>query len=434
MRSFIVAINRDLTYTENLLEENNITTAKQLVFTLGVLRAQISFYLANTTDPAVIERLKLLPSVLGIERAEPIVLPDNPNPDGQNSSQVLDVDEDEGRRRALIGASCTGCCQQSTDVVDLPGIDLYNLERLNHGFNSYNGVYNYSVPVDETEPSVDVYVFDSGITLTHSDFEGRAYYGLDTINEFNKGDNNGHGTHVAGIVGGKTFGVVKNVNLISVKVLNADGAGSTANIMIGMTWLYSVVSRQNPRRPTIINLSLGGEFSQTMNDYVATMAKIGILVVTAAGNSASLACNESPASAVASISVGSSGRSDIISSFSNFGSCVDIIAPGEDILSASYTGTGALVKSGTSQACPLVAGLAALVWQNDTSQTIQEIANYIKATGNTNLIGSLPDDTVNLLAHKNECGELNVNAAVRSSSILVVMQLLVAVVSISRFM
>ncbi|KNC79723.1 hypothetical protein SARC_07898 [Sphaeroforma arctica JP610] len=184
-----------------------------------------------------------------------------------------------------------------------------------------------------------------------------------------------------------------------------------------MTWLYGVVSRQNPRRPTIINLSLGGEYSDTMNQYVQTMAEIGILVVTASGNSNSDACLESPASAALAISVASSGRTDEFSSFSNWGACVDVIAPGENILSASYTGEGALIKSGTSQACPLVAGLAAIFWEsslrNGTNVTIQQLAETMKNNVNTNLITNTPEGTVNSLAHASACSQPRVNSAVR---------------------
>lgn len=207
-----------------------------------------------------------------------------------------------------------------------------------------------------------VYVVDTGVDISHPEFEGRAEWGINTADdEGSNGCMDSHGTHVAGIVGSKTYGVAKKVKIISVKVLDCNGEGSYSGILGGLEWIS-----KRKEKNSIVNMSLGGPYSKILNTVVESLSKNGFIVVSAAGNENSNACNSSPGSAISSITVGSVGTyisrqcsSLSFSTFSNYGRCVDILADGEDILSTIPKGsTGTM--SGTSMASPEVAGVCAL--------------------------------------------------------------------------
>ncbi|MDO3700484.1 S8 family peptidase [Micromonospora sp. C28SCA-DRY-2] len=229
-----------------------------------------------------------------------------------------------------------------------------------------------------TASNVRAYIIDTGIRTTHSQFGGRATWGTNTVDS-NNTDCNGHGTHVAGTVGGSTYGVAKQVRLIAVKVLNCSGSGSTTSVVNGVNWVTA-----NAVKPAVANMSLGGGASSAIDNAVANSINSGVSYAVAAGNSSANACNYSPARTPAAITVGSTTSSDARSSFSNYGSCVDVFAPGSSILSAWRTSdTASNTISGTSMASPHVAGAAALVLSANPSWSPAQVSSYLTSNATT---------------------------------------------------
>jgi serine protease len=182
-----------------------------------------------------------------------------------------------------------------------------------------------------------VYVVDSGILTSHTQFEGRASSGYNFIdNNADANDCQGHGTHCAGTIGGKDYGVCKHCRLISVKVFGCSGSGTMSALLSGINWVIS--HAQSTGIPSVMSMSLGSDFYSVLNDAVTAAVNAGIVAVAAAGNSNANACNYSPASTPSAITVGAVSSSTAKSSYSNFGSCVDIFAPGDSITSA-YIGS-----------------------------------------------------------------------------------------------
>jgi len=223
-----------------------------------------------------------------------------------------------------------------------------------------------------TGAGVTAYIIDTGIVPADPEFTGRVSSGFSAIDDGRGTDDcNGHGTHVAGTVGSETWGVAKDVDLVAVRVLGCDGSGSTAGVIAGMDWVAS-----NAVHPSVANMSLGGTYSAATNDAVQRMTDAGITVAVAAGNSSLPACTASPASAPSALTVAASSRTDARASFSNFGSCVDLFAPGVDITSTWLDGTTNTI-SGTSMASPHVAGVAALVLEKSPGASPAEVSSTI---------------------------------------------------------
>jgi subtilisin family serine protease len=205
---------------------------------------------------------------------------------------------------------------------------------------------------------VTAYVIDTGIRVTHSQFEGRASFGVNTTGDGRNEDCNGHGTHVAGTIGGKDYGVAKKVTLVAVKVLNCAGSGSWSGVIAGMDWV--VAFNDESKAKAVVNMSLGGGLSSSVNAAAERLVADNIVVAVAAGNDGRDAKNFSPASARNVITVGATNSSDVKASWSNFGSTVELFAPGVDVLSSISSGDNAsALYSGTSMASPHVAGAAA---------------------------------------------------------------------------
>jgi len=202
---------------------------------------------------------------------------------------------------------------------------------------------------------VFAYIIDTGILLTHTEFSGRAVWGFNSVTNEGDFDGNGHGTHVAGTIGGSIYGLAKKATLVAVKVLNSAGSGSWAGVVAGVDY----VTREHARRAgrSVANMSLGGGATPTLDTAVEQSIAAGVHHVVAAGNSGDNACYYSPARVPGAVTAGATGRTDTRTSWSNFGNCVDIFAPGESITSAwigSNTATSTI--SGTSMASPHVAG------------------------------------------------------------------------------
>lgn len=216
----------------------------------------------------------------------------------------------------------------------------------------------YFYDTDKSGTGVNAYVIDSGISLTHPEFEKRVVAGIDFTGE-GSGDINGHGTHVAGLIGSKTFGVAKNVTIVEVKALNYGGAGSLSTIISAIE--FTVNHRQKSGRPGVANLSLGAARNRILNQAVEAAVDTGLVMVVAAGNSNINACLTSPASSKAAITIGAiDDRTDRITSFSNWGECVDVFASGAFVASVHANSIYLpQILSGTSMSSPIVAGLIA---------------------------------------------------------------------------
>ena len=255
----------------------------------------------------------------------------------------------------------------------------WGLDRIDQRNLPLNAVYTFNW----TGAGVRVYVIDTGIRTAHTQFGGRASNVFDAFGG-NGQDCNGHGTHVAGTVGGSTFGVAKSSLPRGVRVLNCSGSGSNSGVIAGVDWV-----RLNHIAPAVANMSLGGGISSALDTAVNNLHNAGVTIAVAAGNSNTNACNSSPARAANAITVGSTTTSDARSSFSNFGTCLDLFAPGSGILSAWWTSNSATATlSGTSMASPHVAGVAALYKQANPSASSTTVRNAIVNNATTNVVGN----------------------------------------------
>lgn len=258
----------------------------------------------------------------------------------------------------------------------------WGIDRIDQTSLPLSKTYTYP-----TSTGVHAYVIDTGVRATHTEFSGRMGNGFDAIKDGNgTNDCQGHGTHVAGTVGGTTWGVAKNVTIHAVRVLGCDGSGTNSGVIAGMDWVVA-----NHVKPAVANMSLGGGASQATDDAIARMTNAGVVTVVAAGNDATNACNYSPARAPSAITVGSTTSTDAMSSFSNYGSCVDIYGPGSSITSASRTSdTGSTSLSGTSMASPHVAGVAALYLSKNPTATPAQVTSALLTNALNSKITGIP--------------------------------------------
>jgi subtilisin family serine protease len=299
-------------------------------------------------------------------------------------------------RQALRGYSARMTEAQAEQLANDPRVAfveqngyMYALETQVPATWGLDRIDQYTLPLSSsytyyfTGAGVHAYVIDTGIRATHTQFAGRVGDGFDAIGD-GQGTNdcNGHGTHVAGTIGGSTYGVAKGVTLHPVRVLNCGGSGTIESVVAGLDWV-----RINNVPPAVANMSLGGAPSDAIDAAVANAIGAGVTFAIAAGNSSADACGFSPARVPNAITVGSTTSTDVRSSFSNFGTCVDIFAPGSSITSAAIASDTAIaVLSGTSMAAPHVTGVAALYISQYGAQTPATIAAAINTYSSTTAV------------------------------------------------
>ncbi|RSN65742.1 serine protease [Amycolatopsis sp. WAC 04182] len=276
----------------------------------------------------------------------------------------------------------------SADQLNPPS---WGLDRVDQQSLPLNQKYSYST----TASNVTAYVVDTGILTTHPDFGGRATHGRDTVDNDNDAtDCQGHGTHVAGTIGGTAHGLAKGVKLVAVRVLNCSGSGTTAGVIAGVDWVTA-----NAVKPAVANMSLGGGASTTLDQAVQRSIASGVTYGVAAGNDTGAnACNVSPARTPEAITVGSTTNTDARSSFSNIGTCLDIFAPGSGITS-TWLNNGTNTISGTSMATPHVVGAAALYASANPTATPKQVRDALVANGTKDKVTNPGTGSPNVLLY-----------------------------------
>ncbi|MBK5334063.1 MAG: S8 family serine peptidase, partial [Ilumatobacteraceae bacterium] len=302
--------------------------------------------------------VRFAPNVIDVLRGQPFVT-------HVEADQVLGFDGVESS------------VQPTTEQAGAP----WGLDRLDQRSLPLSGTYSYN----SSGAGVTAYIIDSGISALHTDFGGRVRSGFTTVADgLVTGDCNGHGTHVAGIVGGQASGVAKSVSLVAVRVLDCNGMTNTSQLLDALDW---VIADHQAGAPAVANISIGGPPSSLLDAAVQAAITDGVTVVAAAGNETQNACNRSPARLSAALTVAASAENDARASFSNFGSCVDLFAPGVNIPSAGIASTTEIVlKSGTSMSAPHVAGAAAVLLSERPTWTPAQVARDLVASATVGVI------------------------------------------------
>ncbi|GGT40385.1 S8 family peptidase [Streptomyces purpureus] len=279
-----------------------------------------------------------------------------------------------------------------------PSPPSWGLDRVDQRALPLNQSYTYP---DTAGEGVTAYIIDTGVRITHNDFGGRASYGYDAIDNDNTAqDGHGHGTHVAGTVAGSSYGVAKKAKIVGVRVLNNSGSGTTEQVVAGIDWVT-----RNAVKPAVANMSLGGGVDSVLDQAVRNSIASGVTYAIAAGNDGANASNTSPARVAEAITVGSTTSSDARSSFSNYGSILDIFAPGSSITSAwNNSDTATSTISGTSMATPHVAGAAALYLSDNRTATPAQVATALTTAATPNVVGNPGSGSPNRLLYVGDGG------------------------------
>jgi len=278
----------------------------------------------------------------------------------------------EARRLAADPAVATVEQNQTVRASDITQSNApWGLDRSDQTSLPLSGTYTYP---DSAGGGVTAYVIDTGVRITHSQISGRAAYGYDAVDgDTTASDGNGHGTHVATTIAGSTYGIAKKAKIVAVRVLDNSGSGTTAGVIAGINWVTA-----NHSGPSVANLSLGGGASTTLDNAVANSISSGVTYAVAAGNSNANASSYSPARVAAAITVGATTSTDARASYSNYGSVLDIFAPGSSITAGWNTSdTATSTISGTSMATPHVAGAAAVYLAGHTAATPAQVATAL---------------------------------------------------------
>ncbi|CAM4128985.1 S8 family serine peptidase [Kibdelosporangium persicum] len=268
----------------------------------------------------------------------------------------------------------------------------WGLDRIDQRDLPLDNAYTYAT----TASNVNAYILDTGIRLSHQTFGGRAVTGFDAITSGGTAnDCHGHGTHVAGTVGGTQYGVAKGVKLYAVRVLNCQGSGTTAQVVAGIDWVTA-----NAVKPAVANMSLGGGVDTALDDAVKRSVAAGVTYAIASGNSNANACNYSPARVPEAITVNATANNDARASFSNYGTCTDIFAPGQSIVSSwSTSDTATNNISGTSMATPHVAGAAALYLSANPTATPAQVSSALVSAASSDKVTSPGSGSPNKLLY-----------------------------------
>ncbi|MGB8810139.1 MAG: S8 family peptidase [Acinetobacter calcoaceticus] len=348
---YIVILNKDagqsIDFSQNIAKQHG---AKVLQSYDTVLKG-FAIYLPDTAATAFVEAMKKNPKVLSVE-----------------NDIVMKID---------------ATTQSNPD---------WGLDRIDQKALPLNSAYSYL----QTGSGTTAYIVDTGILSSHQQFSGRVLSGYTAISDGNgTTDCNGHGTHVAGTVGGSTYGVAKNVNLVPIRILGCDGSGASSNVIAGLDWIL-----KNGKKPAVVNMSLGGDASSSLDSAVENLFDNGYVMVVAAGNSNTDACSASPARVSKALTVAATDNTDTRASYSNYGSCVDIFAPGSQI-NSSWIGSNTATKvlNGTSMATPHVAGVVAEMLQSTPTATPQTISTNLLNQASSNVVKN-PSGSPNRLLYK----------------------------------
>ncbi|HCA5053224.1 TPA: S8 family peptidase [Acinetobacter baumannii] len=348
---YIVILNKDAGPSKDFAQNIAKQHAGKVLQSYDTVLKGFAIYLPDTAGAAFIEAMKKNPQVLSVE-----------------SDTIVNID---------------ATTQSNPD---------WGLDRIDQKALPLNSAYSYL----QTGSGTTAYIVDTGILSSHQEFSGRVLSGYTAISDGNgTTDCNGHGTHVAGTVGGTTYGVAKNVNLVPIRILGCDGSGASSNVIAGLDWIL-----KNGKKPAVVNMSLGGATSSSLDSAVENLFNNGYVMVVAAGNSNTDACSSSPARVSKAITVAATDNTDTRASYSNYGSCVDIFAPGSQI-NSSWIGNNTATKilNGTSMATPHVAGVVAEMLQSTPTASPQTISTNLLNQASSNVVKN-PSGSPNRLLYK----------------------------------
>lgn len=312
---------------------------------------------------------------------------------------ATEMSETEAKRLAADPAVASVVQNKTVHINDTQTGPTWGLDRIDQADLPLDSAYTYP---DSAGSGVTAYIIDTGVRITHTAFGGRASYGYDAVDDDSTADDgNGHGTHVAGTVASSTYGVAKAANIVAVRVLDDDGSGTTAGVVAGIDWVT-----ENAQFPAVANMSLGGGADTTLDTAVANSIAAGVTYAVAAGNDNANASSYSPARVASAITVGASTSADARSSFSNYGSVLDIFAPGSSITSTYNTSnTATSTLSGTSMASPHVAGAAAVYLGENPSATPAQVTTALTSAASASTLTGVGTGSPNLLLQVTPSGD-----------------------------